>query len=179
MSTGAAPAAAESPLQSLLSKSSESADPEIHTRMHTLHSVFKLPKSIFGISAPFTLFENYSKCRIWYFWILAFSTNFCPIRTVLSGNTVWPQASGFQKLAKLTIFWHFLSTFVHSKCKRNNVEWDFFCYFQTPCAFTAEFMSRREKKDSLRCHSVTRRIYGRLFLASANTTTAWTAALEL
>ena len=31
------------------------------------------------------------------FWILAFST----------GNFVWPQASGFQKLAKLNHFWHF------------------------------------------------------------------------
>ena len=41
-------------------------------------------------------FENYLKCCI---WILAFSTNFCPIKTDLSGNTVWPQASGFQKLA--------------------------------------------------------------------------------
>ena len=26
---------------------------------------------------------------------------------VLSGNTVWPQASGFQKLAKMFHFWHF------------------------------------------------------------------------
>ena len=41
------------------------------------------------------------------FWILAFSTNFWPIKTDLSGNTVWPQASGFQKLAKLDHFWHF------------------------------------------------------------------------
>ena len=38
------------------------------------------------------------------FWILAFSSNFCPFKTDLSGNTVWPQTSGFQKLAKLTIF---------------------------------------------------------------------------
>ena len=52
----------------------------------------------------FTLFENYSKCRI---WILAFFTNFCPFKTDLSGNTVWPQASGFQKLAKMNHFWHF------------------------------------------------------------------------
>ena len=35
------------------------------------------------------------------FWILAFSTNFCP------GNTVWPQASDFQKIAKMNYFWHF------------------------------------------------------------------------
>ena len=51
-----------------------------------------------------TLFENYSKCRI---WILAVSTNFCPIKTDLSGNPVWTQASGFQKLAKMDDFWHF------------------------------------------------------------------------
>ena len=53
------------------------------------------------------LFKNYSKCHIWIFGILGFSTNFCPIKTVLSGNTVWPQASGFQKLAKMDHFWHF------------------------------------------------------------------------
>ena len=41
------------------------------------------------------------------FWILAFSTNFCPIKTDLPGNTVWQQASGFQKLAKMDHFWHF------------------------------------------------------------------------
>ena len=58
------------------------------------------------------LFKNYSKCRI---WILAFSTNFSPIKTDLSGNTVSPQASGFQKLAKMNNFWHFQWTFVHSK----------------------------------------------------------------
>ena len=51
-----------------------------------------------------TLFENYSKCLI---WILAFSINFCPFKTDLSGNTVWPQASGFQKLAKMDHFQHF------------------------------------------------------------------------
>ena len=56
---------------------------------------------------PGTLFENYSECRIWIFDILAFSTNFCPIKIYLSGNTVWPQASGFQKLAKLTNFGDF------------------------------------------------------------------------
>ena len=58
---------------------------------------------------------NYQRHNVWKspkmshlnFWILAFSTNFCPIKIDLSGNTVWPQASGFQKLAKLTIFWHF------------------------------------------------------------------------
>ena len=52
-----------------------------------------------------TLFENFSKCRI---WILAFSTNFCPIKSDLSGNTVWPQASDFQKLCTYVYLnWNF------------------------------------------------------------------------
>ena len=55
------------------------------------------------------------------FGILAFSNNFCPIKTDLPGNTVWPQASGFQKLAKMDHFWLFKSTFVHSKCKRSSL----------------------------------------------------------
>ena len=41
------------------------------------------------------------------FLILAFFTSFCPIKTGISGNTVWPQASGFQKLAKMDHFRHF------------------------------------------------------------------------
>ena len=45
----------------------------------------------------FTLFENHPKCLILNSLILAFSTNFCPIKTDMSGNTVWPQASVFQK----------------------------------------------------------------------------------
>ena len=49
----------------------------------------------------------YSKCLVLNFWTLTFSTNFCPIKTDLSGNTVWPQALGFQKLAKMDHFWHF------------------------------------------------------------------------
>ena len=47
-----------------------------------------------------TLFKNYSKCGIWIleFW------HFLPIKTDLSGNTVWPQASGYQNSPKWTIF---------------------------------------------------------------------------
>ena len=55
------------------------------------------------------------------FWILPFSTNFCRIKTDLSGNTVWPQASAFQKLAKMDQFWHFWLTFVESKCTRSSL----------------------------------------------------------
>ena len=35
------------------------------------------------------------------FSIMALSTNFCPNKIDLSGNTVWPQASGVQKLVKI------------------------------------------------------------------------------
>ena len=68
---------------------------------HRFKSYFKNGMRIMVRKHSVTLFENYSKCRI---WILAFFTNFCPIKTDLSGNTVWPQALGFQKLAKLTTF---------------------------------------------------------------------------
>ena len=39
------------------------------------------------------------------FSILPFSTHFWAIKTDLSGNSVWPQALGFQKLAKFDHFW--------------------------------------------------------------------------
>ena len=38
------------------------------------------------------------------FWIVAFSTNFCPINSDLSGNTAWPLISEFQKIAKIDHF---------------------------------------------------------------------------
>ena len=56
----------------------------------TVHSVWKSPKM-----------SHFN------FLILVFSTNFYPIKTDLSGNTVWPKASGFQKFAKMDNFWHF------------------------------------------------------------------------
>ena len=55
------------------------------------------------------------------FVILTFSTNFCPFKIDLSGNTIWPQASVFQKPTKMDIFWRFWWTFVHWKCKRSSL----------------------------------------------------------
>ena len=52
------------------------------------------------------------------------------MKTDLSGNTVWPQASGFQKLVKMTIFGIFNELLSTARFARN-VEWDFFCDFQT------------------------------------------------
>ena len=62
------------------------------------------------INSQGTVFENHPKRHICIFSILAFSTNF-RIKINLSGNSVWPQALGFQKLAKLDHFWHFLMDF--------------------------------------------------------------------
>ena len=36
-------------------------------------------------------------------------------------------------LAKMDYFWHFQLSFVNAACFARNVEWDFFCDFQTPC----------------------------------------------
>ena len=46
------------------------------------------------------------------FWILAFSTKFCPIKIDLSGSTVCPQALVFQKLKKMNFC---------PKCKRSSL----------------------------------------------------------
>ena len=45
------------------------------------------------------------------FSILAFSANLGHIKSDLSGNTVSPQASGFQKLVKMDHFLTFLMNF--------------------------------------------------------------------
>ena len=80
-----------------------------------------------------TLFENLPKCLIWIFEFWHFA-NFCPIKIDLSGNTVWPQASRFKKLSIFGIFNRLLSTQnVNVVRFAHNVEWDFFCDFQTPC----------------------------------------------
>ena len=71
------------------------------------------------------------------FLILAFSTNFCPFEIDLSGRTIWPQASGFQKLAKIHHFWW---TFVNVARFAHNVECDFFWRF----SHTVKFFFRVE-----------------------------------
>ena len=66
------------------------------------------------------------------FSILAFSTNFCSIKTDMFGNTVWPQASGFKKTRQNEHFYELLSTQnAYVACLARNVEWEFFCDFQT------------------------------------------------
>ena len=57
------------------------------------------------------------------------------MKSDLSGNSVWLQASGFQQLVKIFgIFNELLSTLnVNFTRFARNVEWDFFAYFQTAC----------------------------------------------
>ena len=89
-----------------------------------------------GISDSFQmskLFEKYSAIQHMShlnYSILTFST-------YLSGNTVWPQASGFQKIAKIDHFLHFdelLPTQIVNVARfARNVDCDFFFDFQTLC----------------------------------------------
>ena len=69
------------------------------------------------------------KCLIWIYN--------CTIEVDLSGNTVWLQASGYQKLAKITLF-AFLISFlatpnVNVARFACNVVCDFLIDFQTLC----------------------------------------------
>ena len=67
--------------------------------------------------------------QLWFFltlWISEFCdcTDFCLINIDLSANTVWPQASAFQKLVKLTnfgIYYELLSTQIKSKYKGSSL----------------------------------------------------------
>ena len=66
---------------------------------------------------------------------MTFKGKFCPNKIDQSGNTIWPQTSGFQKLAKsdhFGIFNQLLSTQnVNVSRFARNVEWDFFYDFQS------------------------------------------------
>ena len=57
-------------------------------------------------------FSQYSKIiQNVAFGIFQVSTNFCPMNIELSGNSVRPQASDFQKGRQLDNFWHFTELF--------------------------------------------------------------------
>ena len=66
--------------------------------------------------------------------LLLAENSFENIPFLLSGNTVWQQISGFQKVSKLTSFWHFLATQIGKVARfARNVECDFLADFQTLC----------------------------------------------
>ena len=82
------------------------------------------------------LITNYSKCRIWIFWILEFSTNFCSIKTDLSGYTV----ASF-RFSKTPHNWRFFGILIQLLSIQNvnvaryarNVERDFLLW--KPCIY--------------------------------------------
>ena len=88
-----------------------------------------------------TLLENYSKCRIWMFWVF------------------------FN-------FWQFFGSFLSNQNVNvarfaRNVEWDFFCDFQTPCVSnvrSVEFLNQTMQRD-YKC------TLGTLVIQSTDTTT--------
>ena len=106
--------------------------------VNILISICRIFNPILTLPSSFCRYLTLSHCLkitqnvAFEFLILAFSTNICPIKSDLSGKTVWPQASGSQKLANLDhfgIFNYFLSTQnVNVARLARNVEWDFFCY---------------------------------------------------
>ena len=108
------------------------SDPGIQTRM-----MVKLSQALDNsITYEYTLLENHPKCLIWIFQLWHFPPIF-----VLSGNTVWQQASRFQKLAKLSvidIFNELLST-QNINVVRSQYWMIFFCEFQTPCGIWISF----------------------------------------
>ena len=70
--------------------------------------------------------------------ILAFSTIFCTIKVICLVPLFDRKLQVLKNSPKLTNFWHFWWTFVHSKCKRSSLDtqfwiWDFFCDFQIWC----------------------------------------------
>ena len=52
------------------------------------------------------IFIFFAKKSHLMFWILAFSNIFCPLEIDFTCNAVWPQASGFQKLANIFGIFH-------------------------------------------------------------------------
>ena len=84
-----------------------------------------------------TLFKNHSKCRIWIFQLL----HFPPIFVLIKLTCLVTLFDRKLQVFKNSLKWTILGTFNHLLSTQNvnvarfarNVEWDFFCDFQTPC----------------------------------------------
>ena len=82
------------------------------------------------------------------FLCLGIFTNFCSIKIDLSGNTVWPQTSTFQKNRQT---WLFFCIFSELLCSQNvnvarfarNAEWDFLWFSNT--VFSTQFVDEQQK----------------------------------
>ena len=104
----------------------------------SLSSEFSYEGIIFALPAVVsTMFENQPKCRIWIFQFWHFPPIFDLLKTDLSGNSVRPQAL-FSKPRQIGQFLAFSNELLSTQNVNvarfaRNVEWNFFCDFQTPC----------------------------------------------
>ena len=85
-----------------------------------------------------TVFENHQKCRIWFFRFWHFPPIFVLFKVTCLVTLFDRKLQVFKNSPKLAIFGIFndlLSTWFDLNAARftHNVEWDFFCDFQTPC----------------------------------------------
>ena len=68
-----------------------------------------------------TLFENYSKCRIWVYEFWHFPPIFVLLKLTCLVTLFDRKLQVFKNSPKWNIFGHFQLTFVHSKCKHNSL----------------------------------------------------------
>ena len=85
----------------------------------------------------YTVFENHPKCRLWMFQFWHFPPIFVLLKLTCLVTLFDRKLQVFKNSPKWTIFGIFnqlLSTQnVNVARFARNVEWDFFCEFQTPC----------------------------------------------
>ena len=77
----------------------------IPTEFHFRHQYRFLPQTSSGLELDLDTKTHSAQClkntqnvAFEIFQFLAFSNNFCPIKSDLSGNTICPQASGFPNM---------------------------------------------------------------------------------
>ena len=106
-----------------------------------------------GTLIPPKSFENYSKCRIWIFEFWHFPPIFVLLKLTCLVTLFDRKLQVFKNSPKWTIFGIFnelLSTQnVNVARFARNVEWDFFCDFQTPWVCIYIFMVKFGKKSFL------------------------------
>ena len=96
---------------------------------------------------PLTVFENYSKCLILILEFWHFPPIFVLLKLTCLVTLFDRNLQVFQKLAKMD---HLSTQNVNVARFARNVEWDFFCYFQTPWVEPIVILFTAHKKNSLR-----------------------------
>ena len=119
----------------------------------------------------YTLFENHPKCRIWIFGLWHFLPIFVLLKLTCLVKLCDRKLQVFKNSPKWTIFGlvdRRLSTQNGNVARfARNVEWDFFCDFQTPCTCYNCDITRTcttlNSCQSLKCFSPLSLIYSNTF----------------